>query len=147
MNSIVSSANDKVTGSPAGASCSKQADDQAEEESPAAGLYRLAMIAADLVEAIGDQATRDREMYNAGWNDAAKLFFEHGFDVGYAQAHGEMAADWKALAEKIRQMANTPTFAELEKRRAQHDDTGYTGGPVEWEPKKADVIEIRRGVA
>jgi len=147
LNSIVSSANDKVTGSPAGASCSKQADDRAEGETPAAGLYRLAMIAADLVDAIGDQAQRDREMYNAGWNDAAKIFFDHGYDVGYAQAHTEVAEDWKALAEKIRAMANTPTFAEVERRRAQHADAGYTGGPVEWEPQAADVIEIRRGVA
>ena len=131
---MVSSGSDEVTA---------KTDPDADREE----LYRLLMLAAELVDAIGDQAERDRKNYEDGWNAAAQIFFEHGLEVGYAQAHAEMDAWWKDLAKKVRAFAGTPTFAEVQRRRAEHTDTGYTGGPVEWEPRVAEVIELKRGVA
>ncbi len=55
--------------------------------------------------------------------DAYREGYEHGhrsgWDVGYAHAHEEIAASWVALAVRIRGYANSPTFEELQRRRAQ----------------------------
>ncbi|WP_433465799.1 hypothetical protein [Spirillospora sp. CA-128828] len=72
-----------------------------------------------LVAEIGDQAERDRESWNAGYREAAALFFAHGVDVGYAQAEEDMARAWRPVAESVR---NIPRLMTLQARRYP----GYT---------------------
>lgn len=78
--------------------------------------------AAALVAEIGDQAERDRESWNAGYREAMALcraMFDHGVDVGYAQAEEDMARAWRPVAESVR---NIPRLMELQARRYP----GYT---------------------
>ncbi len=106
MDAIVSSGSDNVRGVAA----------QDGHEDQAAALYRLAMLAAELVDAIGDQATRDRESYEtgwqAGWKAASEEFFQHGWEVGYGRAHAEMDEWWAILGARVRAMAKVPTMDE-----------------------------------
>lgn len=85
-----------------------------------AELARLTEQAARLVDEIGDQAARDEATYRRGWrrgwHDAARLFFEHGVDVGRAQADHEMQEAWSAIAERARASAKVPTQDELRER-------------------------------
>lgn len=104
-----------------------------------------------LIDAITDQAARDEANYQRGYEEAAKLFFQHGVEVGRAQAETSMANAWTALATHIRAMANTPTHNELQQRRLEpHGDAHhealtrrggheYTGGPVTWDTQPADT--------
>lgn len=78
--------------------------------------------AAALVAEIGDQADRDRQSYRAGYREAMALcraMFDHGVDVGYAQAEEDMARAWRPVAESVR---NIPRLMELQARRYP----GYT---------------------
>lgn len=78
--------------------------------------------AAALVAEIGDQAERDRESWNAGYREAmgfCRAMFDHGVDVGYAQAEEDMARAWRPVAESVR---NIPRLMELQARRYP----GYT---------------------
>jgi hypothetical protein len=93
---------------------------------PDAGLVAQA---AALVDAIGDQAERDRQSYDAGWRDCVRLLvrpmFDHGVDVGREQVLNQIEA---AEAETNRRLseraldAKEHPFAELEARRYP----GYT---------------------
>ncbi|HEU5024142.1 MAG TPA: hypothetical protein VFV01_04410 [Spirillospora sp.] len=83
-------------------------------------LRALVEKAAALIAAIGDQAARDTESWNAGYREAmtfCRAMFDHGVDVGRAAAEQDMADAWSALARKVRGMANQPRFRELEDRR------------------------------
>ncbi|HZB28956.1 MAG TPA: hypothetical protein VE465_02200 [Streptosporangiaceae bacterium] len=64
-----------------------------------------------LVDAITSQAERDEDNYRRGWNDAARLFFDAGVDVGRAQVLNEQAGTAAPI---------TPTHAELEALRYPH---------------------------
>ena len=91
---------------------------------------RLLLTAARLLDDLEGQRRREAEAYAAGYRDGHRS----GWEIGYAHAHEEMAAHWRALAEQIRRTANTPTHAELIQRRATSTSSNdYAGGPVEWE--------------
>jgi len=71
-----------------------------------------------LAELLADHDHHDRraeQAYRDGYTDG----FTSGWDVGYGHAHEEIAAHWVALAARIRGYANSPTFEELQRRRAQ----------------------------
>lgn len=89
---------------------------------PADRLQALVAQAAALVEQIGDQAERDRQSWNAGYREAmnfCRSVFDHGVDIGYAQAEEDMARAWRPVAESVR---NIPRLMELQARRYP----GYT---------------------
>lgn len=118
-------------------------------------LYETLMLAAELVDAITNQADRDRDSYNAGWRDAAKIFFDHGFEVGHARAHQEMAEEWHRVAEAVRPrrpgsiLGGTPprSFDELQSARAGRHTPTEDEELDEQETKMAEVIELKRDVA
>ena len=112
-----------------------------------------------LVDAITDQAQRDEDNYRRGFADAARIFLDHGHEIGYALAHQEMAAAWSALAAHVRALAGTPTHAELQQRRSQPGGDAYhaalqrrggreyTGGPIDFDtgqPLQPDPQPARR---
>jgi hypothetical protein len=70
----------------------------------------------------------DHDYHEQRVADAYRNGYEHGhrsgWDVGYAHAHEEIAASWVALAARIRGYGNSPTYAELQRRR------GVPGGAV-----------------
>jgi hypothetical protein len=82
------------------------------------------LAAAELVAAIGDQAARDRESFDAGYRDAAQRYFELGVAAGRMAAERAAAERWIPIAERIDRIADLPAYAELLKRRA------LPGGPV-----------------
>jgi hypothetical protein len=81
---------------------------------------RLLFAAAELVDAIGDQAERDQASFAAGFRYAARVFFDHGIEVGRAQAHHAVDENWRRLAMELGIIARSPSFAELERRRYPH---------------------------
>lgn len=94
----------------------------------------LINLAARLVAEIGDRAEREARIAAAAWRAGYQAGFAAGEDVGHGRAHAEIERDWNRLAEKIRAMANRPSFAELQKIRYQpNGDREYTGGPVQWD--------------
>lgn len=82
-------------------------------------LRALVAQAAALVAEICDQAERDRQSWDAGYREAAALFFAHGVSVGYAQAEEDMARAWRPVAEGVRDL---PRLMDVEERRYP----GYT---------------------
>lgn len=96
--------------------------------------------AVTLVMTVAEQAERDRQSYEAGFRDAARIFFDQGRDVGYGQAYAEMTNARADTRRDALRRALSPTGAELERRRwggpREHfgrprpDD--HPGGPVQW---------------
>lgn len=82
-------------------------------------LQQLLAQAAQLVEPIAEQADRDRRIDQAAFAEGYRLGFAAGREVGYGQAHEDIARDWARVAAKVRRMAHVPTFAELQARRTQ----------------------------
>ncbi|MBO2464996.1 hypothetical protein [Actinomadura violacea] len=82
-------------------------------------LQYLVAHAAWLIESLAAQGDRDRRIDQAAFTEGYRLGFAAGRDVGYGQAHQEIAQDWARLAAKVRRMARVPTFAELQARRAE----------------------------
>ncbi len=121
-------------------------------------------VAQQLVNEIGDQADRDRRSFEAGYREASRLFrvmFEHGVDVGRAQALDVITTAQGQINRRLSGQALAPSFAELERRRAEPGNlqrfiTGqdsqpdlytasvirrggpYLGGPVAWDRQPAD---------
>ncbi|MFA1552037.1 hypothetical protein, partial [Actinomadura chokoriensis] len=102
-------------------------------------LRALVAQAAALVEEIGDQAERDRESRHAGYREAMAFLpscFDHGRDVGRAEAEEVMAGAWRPVAESVRDI---PLQMEVRRRRERpggpayyaalirHDGTEYGG--------------------
>jgi hypothetical protein len=75
---------------------------------------------ARLVRRVDEQTERERESYEEGFRFAARLFFEHGVQVGREQVENEYRAAWEPVATFVRQMAGAPTCDELERRRHPH---------------------------
>lgn len=114
--------------------------------------------AAELVAAIGDQAARDRESWQAGYRYASRTYFDLGFEAGRAAAERAQARRWAPVAEHVSQIAATPGHAELARRRAEPGNLWryrdgqaaepdaftaavlrrgiYEGGPVDWETSR-----------
>jgi hypothetical protein len=67
---------------------------------------------------LGD-VTRERLAYEQGYRQGYRDGHHTGWDIGHAHAHTQIAAEWAALAARIRGLARTPTQAELETRRWQ----------------------------
>ncbi|MEV7011971.1 hypothetical protein [Streptosporangium sp. NPDC051022] len=124
--------------------------------------FPLMLVAAELVDAIVDQAARDRENYEAGYRAAARDFFDHGYEVGYGHAQEEMAEQWSRVHRTVQEHARTPTHAELQAARragvperpalAAAADRGADPAEESEESspdsgQQARVIELRRGVA
>lgn len=84
------------------------------------------LAAAELVDAIGDQAARDRQSFEAGYRYAARTYFEFGITAGRIAAERAAADRWVPIAERIDRIADLPAYAELAARRA------LPGGPAYW---------------
>ncbi|MET8862293.1 hypothetical protein ABZW11_04960 [Nonomuraea sp. NPDC004580] len=95
-----------------------------------------------LAELLADHDHHDQradQAYRDGYTDG----HASGWEAGYAHAHEEMARHWRAQTAAVRGHAASPTYAELEHRRAQPGGQAYetakarrgeyTGGPVPWE--------------
>lgn len=82
------------------------------------------LAAAELVDAIGNQAVRDRQSFDAGYRDAAQRYFELGVTAGRMAAEQAAADRWVPIAERIDRIADLPTYADLLIRRA------VPGGPA-----------------
>lgn len=85
-------------------------------------LRALVAQAAALVAEICDQTERDRQSWDAGYREAAALFFAHGVSVGYAQAEEDMARAWRPVAERVR---NIPKYMEIRERRSETTCSAY----------------------
>lgn len=83
------------------------------------------LAAAELVDAIGDQAERDRASWNAGYRYAARTFFDLGVQTGRMAAEQAEAERWAPVAEHVRRTAGMPTRAELETRRSAPGGDAY----------------------
>jgi hypothetical protein len=111
---------------------------------------KAALTRAERVSILSLSAERDtwlrRELA------AERRGFDRGRAAGWRQgresAHAEMAAAWRPVAERVRSLAGSPTWAELEARRwgpAGREHYGdprpgdYCGGPVAWEPAGSEV--------
>lgn len=114
-------------------------------------LYKLVLAAADLVERIAGQAAADA----AAFEQAYRLGFTSGIEVGRQQLDHELTEQDRRRAEHIRNVAKTPGHAELARRRAEPGNLWryrdgqaiepdaftaglirrgvYEGGPVDWE--------------
>lgn len=93
-------------------------------DNPGSGTSTIERLAEQLAELLADFDHHERRVADA-FQDGYRQGFESGWEVGYAHAHEEMARHWRALAERIRGYANSPTFAELERRRAQPGGAVY----------------------
>lgn len=83
---------------------------------------RLLMSAAELVAAIGDQAARDNESWNAGYRYAARMFFNLGIEVGRQQLGNEILAEEARFSAHMSTITRMRSHAELEALRYP----GYT---------------------
>lgn len=91
-------------------------------------IRRLVDQAAELVDAITDQAARDEANYLRGWQDAARVFFNHGVDVGYRAAEAAEERKWSGYIQPaLRAAANRPTVAEYKRGLAGPRPGDYTG--------------------
>ncbi|MCW2898721.1 MAG: hypothetical protein JWO67_986 [Streptosporangiaceae bacterium] len=91
--------------------------------------------AAELVDAIGDQAERDRASFEAGFRLAARMFFDQGHQVGYERAHREIeerqAEVNRELIERVKVMdARRPGGRIYLFNLRAHGGQEYLGGPV-----------------
>jgi hypothetical protein len=72
-----------------------------------------------LLEDLDGQRRREVEAYATGYRDGHRT----GWEIGYAHAHHEMAAEWTAIAARVRAMADAATFNE----RAAMDESAARG--------------------
>lgn len=79
--------------------------------------HDMAMAAAELVDAIGDQAVRDRANFDDGYRYAARVYFDLGYQTGYARAEEMAARRWVPIAEQVGRLAGVPSYAALERIR------------------------------
>lgn len=115
-------------------------------------------LAINLVGAIGDQAARDQACWNAGYRYAARAYFELGLEAGRTAAERAQAQRWAPIAEHVDRIAGSPSYAELQQRRAEPGNLwryrdgqaakpdaftagmlrrgAYKGGPVDWETSR-----------
>lgn len=109
---------------------------QTDRDSP--GLDGLLIAAAKLVDAIGDQAARDRASYDAGYRYAARTFFDLGFQAGYQRAEELATLRWAPVAECVGRLAGLPAYADLERIRwdGRREDFGR--------PRPSDFPGFRR---
>ncbi|MFB4306933.1 hypothetical protein [Actinomadura sp. GTD37] len=108
-------------------------------------LARLIQQAQTLVNQIGDQTERDHASYNAGYHEAALLFFQHGYETGYAQAEDDMAARWTEVAPAVRSRAGHPTHTHLELTRTEPGNLWRHTRGDDPEPDTYTAAYIRRG--
>jgi len=95
------------------------------------------IVAAEL---LAESAERERVIFEYAWSAGYAAGFDAGTEVGYDCAEAEMAQAWAPVAESVRNLARSPSYAELERRRwdGRREDFGkprpgdYMGGPVDW---------------
>lgn len=87
-----------------------------------------------LVDAITDQAERDEANFRAGFEYAARLFYDHGYDVGHAAAEHAEQKLWAGYTlPAIRAAADKPTIAEYQRTLTGPRPGDHPGGPVDWD--------------
>lgn len=104
-----------------------QDDQPGDGEASTQSITRRLIVAAELV---AGQAERDERNYRCGWNDCVRMLlrpmFDHGVDVGRAQAVHEIDEDWRYLAEMIR---NEAKYVGLMERRWGPGGRAHFAGP------------------
>ena len=69
------------------------------------------------VELLGDQAERERTIFETAWTAGFRDGFERGVEVGERREAERAFDDWAHMAENVRGYSRSPSHAELELRR------------------------------